>query len=973
MTSRLSVVAALVLCAGSALSQTTWTNPLGGNWNLASNWDTATVPNSTVVNVLLPNITDPYIVSHNLSGSVLSCFIDTDVTLGINPGFTFSFASGGLLNNGLIIINSAGSSTNVTMRSIDAATISGSGRIELNSLSPDLFDALLTGNIAPMTIASGQTIAGSGVVQGPITLQGIIDADRANRDIQLTGVITATGGTIRGSNDGTIALRGTIIGGSLEGNVEADSTSGSLDGTTSSGTNGVRPGATFNLLEGGLINNGTWIVNTIGSTNNATFRSIVPATIDGFGTIELNSISVDLFDAQVAGIAGAPLTIASPQSITGSGVVQGPMTLLGSINANRTARDILLRGDITGVGFGNIRGTNGGSIAFEATMAGGNIAGGVEAQSTTGQINGVESTGTNGVRPGSTLNLLEGGLVNNGTWIINTDGTFNNAVLRSIVPAAITGSGIIELNAVTADLFDAQLGGINLAPLTIGPDQLIVGSGVLQGPVVLQGTVQADRDARDIELRGTFDATGGIIRGINGGKAVLSGATITGGTFAGGVEVRVAGNTIESVTSTGTNGVRPGAQLIIGSAGLVNNGTFIINTDGTFSDASIIASTAPAAITGNGTIELNAVTADLGDSEIRGSVGVPLTIGADQTVTGSGRVRGPIILDGTINANRDARDLQIIGGTGGPIDASNGGRLQGTDNGTVTLSAATFIGGTWLGNVHVDAGFSTISDVTLEGTNGIRPTGTFSINSPSITNNGTLIVNTLGTFSDSVISSTVDTTIDGTGTILFNAATADFGDARITPSASTITLSQGQTIAGRGRINGPTRILGTIAPGSDTDPTQDIEILIAPQLESTTRFEFDIAGTAIGQYDRILGNAAWVLDGTIDIQLLDGFIPTPGDRFTLFTGSGITGQPHTVNSPTSGFGSFRIVFSSTKVEAVWTCVADLNGDSVLDFFDLLTFLDSFTNQGLYSDYNEDGVSDFFDILAFLADLSGNCL
>ena len=54
------------------------------------------------------------------------------------------------------------------------------------------------------------------------------------------------------------------------------------------------------------------------------------------------------------------------------------------------------------------------------------------------------------------------------------------------------------------------------------------------------------------------------------------------------------------------------------------------------------------------------------------------------------------------------------------------------------------------------------------------------------------------------------------------------------------------------------------------------------------------------------------------------------------------------------------------------CPADLNGDGVLDFFDIAAFLTAFTNQSPIGDFNNDNSFDFFDIAAFLAAFSAGC-
>ena len=54
------------------------------------------------------------------------------------------------------------------------------------------------------------------------------------------------------------------------------------------------------------------------------------------------------------------------------------------------------------------------------------------------------------------------------------------------------------------------------------------------------------------------------------------------------------------------------------------------------------------------------------------------------------------------------------------------------------------------------------------------------------------------------------------------------------------------------------------------------------------------------------------------------------------------------------------------------CPADINGDGVLDFFDVSTFLGSLSSGDQAADFNQDGVLDFFDVSAFLSAFGAGC-
>ncbi len=54
------------------------------------------------------------------------------------------------------------------------------------------------------------------------------------------------------------------------------------------------------------------------------------------------------------------------------------------------------------------------------------------------------------------------------------------------------------------------------------------------------------------------------------------------------------------------------------------------------------------------------------------------------------------------------------------------------------------------------------------------------------------------------------------------------------------------------------------------------------------------------------------------------------------------------------------------------CIADLNADGTLNFFDVSAFLSAFSAGDLSVDLNSDGVLNFFDVSAFLSAFSAGC-
>lgn len=63
-------------------------------------------------------------------------------------------------------------------------------------------------------------------------------------------------------------------------------------------------------------------------------------------------------------------------------------------------------------------------------------------------------------------------------------------------------------------------------------------------------------------------------------------------------------------------------------------------------------------------------------------------------------------------------------------------------------------------------------------------------------------------------------------------------------------------------------------------------------------------------------------------------------------------------------------FQTLLIEA--PCPGDFNGDTELNFFDVLQFLQAFSTQDPAADYAADGIFDFFDVAAFLQAFSDGC-
>jgi hypothetical protein len=99
-------------------------------------------------------------------------------------------------------------------------------------------------------------------------------------------------------------------------------------------------------------------------------------------------------------------------------------------------------------------------------------------------------------------------------------------------------------------------------------------------------------------------------------------------------------------------------------------------------------------------------------------------------------------------------------------------------------------------------------------------------------------------------------------------------------------VAPGGTLTGTGTINGDVTNAGTVRPGSATAPGV-LAINGAYTQTAAGTLAVRIGGLAAGdQYDRLVVNGIATLDGTLDVTLVNGFMPHSGDPFRVlcFTG-----------------------------------------------------------------------------------------
>ncbi|MCC7389617.1 MAG: hypothetical protein IT431_12710 [Phycisphaerales bacterium] len=976
------LVLGIVLGAGQASAQVyNWAAAGDGAWGATLNWSPAGVPDIAGESAVL-GLSGPYTVSVDINPTIDALTLTNTAAVVDLPGNrVMHIGAGGIANHGTILVNGNGSTFNTTL-AIDAdAVISGPGQIVLWRVSSDNSDAVIS--VAPgavVTHANGHLIAGSGLVTGSFVNDSLILADDPARALEVSGEFNQSGNGSLRADGATLGLRGvTVSGGSLEGVnggavASLDSLS-TLNAVLNLGELAVGTGTNLTLTTS-LENLGVVRVNPESSTFNSTLVIGSDMSVLGDGEIVLRRVSPDFSDARIATDAGVTLTLTGDQTVRGSGALDGVFVNKGVITADDPARELDIFGSVTQTDGGSMGADNDGTLLLRAvTVTGGTLTtanlGDITVASTdTATLDAVDNQGDMGIRGNGTLVITAGGLTNTGTITINSLADTLNATLRFDATATLGGGGQVVLRRISADADDALLTtGAGVTGI-IGPAQTVRGSGRINGDLASAGLILAD-DARPLQIDGAIDQAGGGLIRADGATAALGDVSVTGGAIdglnGGIVEVLAARTaTLSGVTSTGLAGIRGNGTMALGTQGLANNGVILVNS-GVDTFNATLRFDADTSITGAGSIVLQTSSADVSDAAVTTGAGFTGTIGAGQTVSGRGIVNGDFVLDGAIVADQPGLELHVAGS----FDQSAGGLMRG-DGGILRLANASVTGGTIegvnAGRAEVGAAsISQLDAVTLAGETGVRGNGTMALIT-DITNNGTLTLNTIPDTFNALLRADAHATIGGSGDIVLRQTSGDPSDAELSGGANTLTLGAGQTVAGRGRISGAVVLQGVLAP----DHTAGA-IDVSGQLSMGPGATYEVQVSSTASFDKLVGAGSTALDGTLDVELVDGYAGLFGDQFAIISGPAVTGKFGAITGPTLPGGLvFKVRYEPNKATLIITCPPDTNADGTVNTQDFLVFLNLWTAGDPAADWNKDGTVNTLDFLAYLNNWTAGC-
>ncbi len=160
----------------------------------------------------------------------------------------------------------------------------------------------------------------------------------------------------------------------------------------------------------------------------------------------------------------------------------------------------------------------------------------------------------------------------------------------------------------------------------------------------------------------------------------------------------------------------------------------------------------------------------------------------------------------------------------------------------------------------------------------------------------------------------------------------------------------GEIFAGTGPVSATVRnAAGVVAPGDSVGSSQSSAIghidVTVGDFGNEALMEFDLGGTASGQFDSLSAERNIYLEGTLAIDLVDlgmgVFAPEVGDMFNILTAGGhVIGTFDSVSLPEGYDWSVNYLDDAVQLEVVGSggnlaCDADGDGDCQLDDLDAL--------------------------------------
>ena len=373
----------------------------------------------------------------------------------------------------------------------------------------------------------------------------------------------------------------------------------------------------------------------------------------------------------------------------------------------------------------------------------------------------------------------------------------------------------------------------------------------------------------------------------------------------------------------------PGAHTTVGSLSLGGSGTgrVTLQVAGTTSGDLSVASAAD--IDTNGELQL-------ADGRVFSSQGL----------ASYGLIRGSGTLDTNLS-NRAGGQLRIASGESlivSGADHTNEGNIEVIDG------SLEFIGP--LDNV-VSTGLVTGEDATLRFGGGLVNSGALALS-----------FGTSRVFGDLINGATGSVTVAGNSNATFYDDVTNNGTLNVAGGSTAVFFG---ALTGNGNVGlGDVQALGDLAPGASPGLMAfGGDLTLGP----SANLQIEIGGLTPGsEFDQLSVADTVLLDGTLDVTLIDAFEPNVGDTFNVVTATTVAGTLDAQLPALTGGAGWIVDYQSDSVTLIVAAAGDGNGDGWVDGLDYLIWAANFgthpgpDGESSDGDYNDDGWVDGLDYL-----------
>jgi T5SS/PEP-CTERM-associated repeat protein len=209
-------------------------------------------------------------------------------------------------------------------------------------------------------------------------------------------------------------------------------------------------------------------------------------------------------------------------------------------------------------------------------------------------------------------------------------------------------------------------------------------------------------------------------------------------------------------------------------------------------------------------------------------------------------------------------------------------------------------------------------------------------------------------------------TVDGVGSNWSSAANLYVG----TSGAGTLEVTAGGVVQAfnvfvgtAGQLRGDSNVIANVQNGGLLSPgISPGTLILTGNFSQTASGDMLVELASTASFDRLLVSSTATLNGTLTIQLLDGFIPNVGQSFTFLAADDVDGTFATEMLPSVPNLAFDVIYNSQSVVlTVFSALpGDYNANGTVDVADYTVWRDSVGGSSLLNEGASPGTVDDLD-------------